>query len=112
MPPEAPLLAAPRLIELCFQAAGIRDLARPAVWRCPSTCDRVAWRLAAQEPGPLRAIVGPAPAVAPASTSTWWTMKAALLVRLEGYRTIALPGGVDDEPAPSQACRARRTPEP
>ncbi len=92
LPPDAPLLAAPRLIELCFQAAGIRDLQAGRL-ALPQHVHRVSVATtAAEEPGPVRAVVGPIPENGAGVDVDVVDAAGRLLVRLEGYQTIALPG--------------------
>jgi len=96
-PPEQPLLMAPRLIELCFQTAGLWEMSAQGrmglPWQIYQVCSSSAPHLAE---GPLYAVVTPHPdrenfdAEVVDATGTRY-------VRLSGYRTVALPNGVDTE---------------
>ena len=96
--------SAPRLIELCFQTAGIcGDRHDRPHGACRTHVDRVrGFARRRATPGRLCAVVTPARRTA-ASTPTWSTTPAACVVRLEGYRTVALPG------ARRRARRSRRS---
>jgi hypothetical protein len=92
--PEDPLpLFAPRLIELCFQTAGIWEMASAARMGLPARIERVTVA-AADGSAPLCAVVTPegdggfAARVVDDAGRT--------LVTLEGYRTAALPAPLDD----------------
>jgi hypothetical protein len=97
-PLEKPTLMAPRLIELCFQTAGLWEMSAEGHMGLPLHIDQVCVRRAANDAaGGLYAVVTPnleqesfnAEVVDPAGS---------LCVQLFGYRTIALPNGVDAEP--------------
>ena len=99
----------PRLIELCFQTAGIaRARRRPVAWRLPTHVDRVL-ALRRRRPGRdrSRSCARAASSATPARrwTQTWSTSSGRLLLRLEGYSTTALPGAV--EPAALEPITAR-----
>jgi hypothetical protein len=89
-PPGQPLEMAPRLIELCFQTAGVYELGTAGRMALPTHVDRVS-SYPGDGSGPLRAVVRPrdddrgidADVVDDAGR---------VRVRLEGYRTIELPG--------------------
>ena len=86
----------PRLIELCFQTAGVLELGTTGRLALPAHVDRVVRYAGADEPGRLFAMVSnredddgvDAEVVDEAGR---------VRVRLEGYRTIELPGGVDED---------------
>ncbi|MCK6553793.1 SDR family oxidoreductase [Candidatus Binatia bacterium] len=96
-PAEAPLAVAPRLIELCFQTAGIWQLGTKGQMALPSHIDRVDMAATpASGNGPLYAVVvsraageGVDAQVVDASGSVY--------VTLHGYRTVELPSPVDAE---------------
>jgi hypothetical protein len=93
-PPASPIVFVPRLIELCFQTAGVWELGTAGRMALPTRVERVVRYAGADAPGALWAVVSPrdggdgvdAEVVDEAGT---------VRVRLEGYRTIELPGGVD-----------------
>jgi hypothetical protein len=86
----------PRLIELCFQTAGVWEIATSGVMALPTRIDRVVPRTASRDAaGPFQAQVRPtgdggfdATVVDGAGT---------VVLELEGYRTIQLPGELDDD---------------
>jgi acyl transferase domain-containing protein/acyl carrier protein len=89
-PPGQPMHAEPRLIELCFQTAGVYELGRTGRMALPTHIDRV--RIFEGEASePLFAVVRPGEADMTVDAEV---VDAAgrLKVRLEGYRTTELPG--------------------
>jgi len=86
----------PRLIELCFQTAGVLELGTTGRMALPAHVNRVVRYAGADEPGRLFATVGNRDdgegVDAEVADAT-----GRVRVRLEGYRTIALPGGVDED---------------
>jgi hypothetical protein len=92
-----PLLMAPRLIELCFQTAGLWELGVRGRAGLPEHIDQVlvcrAPELAA---GPLYAVVTPDHGSFDADVVD---SAGNVYVRLRGYHTVALFNGVDAEPA-------------
>jgi len=94
-PAELPTLMAPRLIELCEQTAGLWEIVQQGRMGLPLRIDRVClWR----EPngaGPLFSVVTPH---ADGSFDAEVVDEAgSCYVRVTGYRTVALPGGVNPE---------------
>jgi acyl transferase domain-containing protein/NAD(P)-dependent dehydrogenase (short-subunit alcohol dehydrogenase family) len=96
-PAELPTIMAPRLLELCFQAAGILEMSVQDRMGLPSHVDSLSL-LRKPDPteGRLYAIVTPDPAresfhaeVVDASGN--------LYLQLDGYRTAALPEAIDPE---------------
>ncbi|MFA9564883.1 MAG: SDR family NAD(P)-dependent oxidoreductase, partial [Acidimicrobiales bacterium] len=93
---EADTVTDPRLIELCFQTAGVWEIAADGSMALPTRIDRVIPRTRAhQASGPLQAQITPtgdggfdAAVVDSAGT---------VILQLEGYRTIQLPGTLDDD---------------
>ena len=81
----------PRLIELCFQTAGVWELGtdRPD-GAADATSTGSCGYAGADEPGPLWAVVTPRDGGADADVVD---EDGRVRVRLEGYRTIELPGG-------------------
>jgi NAD(P)-dependent dehydrogenase (short-subunit alcohol dehydrogenase family) len=105
-PADQPLQAAPRLIELCFQAAGLWEAGREGRLALPTHVSRAVVLTPAGETseGPLVATARPGEdgfdciVADPAGT---------VAVRLEGYRTIALPQALpEDQQAPLRAVMA------
>ena len=95
-PPGQPTEIAPRLIELCFQTAGVWELGTsrphgPADARGPGGALRGRCRERAAVRG------GPSAATATASTLRCVDENGRVRMRLEGYRTVELPGGLDPE---------------
>jgi len=94
-PVDAPLTLAPRLVELCFQAAGLRDAARKDLLALPLSVGR------------LRVLLDPATAtgrlVAHAEErdgrvdAVVVDDEGRVVVGLDAYRTVALPGGIPDD---------------
>jgi hypothetical protein len=97
-PAERPILMAPRLIELCFQTAGLWEMGVKSRMGLPYQIRHVSvWRAPELAEGPLYAVVTPSPEgtnfdadVVDAAGNRY--------VYLSGYRTVALPNSVDAEP--------------
>ena len=84
----------PRLIELCFQTLGVWEIGTTGRMWLPSHVDRVLRYAGADEPGALWAVVTPRDGGADADVVD---ADGRVRVRLEGYRTVELPGGLDDD---------------
>ena len=85
---------APRLIELCFQTAGIYELATAGRMALPTHVDRVS-----SYPGDgstLRAVIRPRSDDRGVDADVI-DDTGQVRVRLEGYRTIELPAAAADE---------------
>ena len=96
----------PRLIELCFQTVGVWELGQTGRMGLPTHVDRVLRYAGASDPGPLWAVVTPRDGGADAEVVD---ADGRVRVRLEGYRTIELPGGLDaDALAPIRNAMADR----
>ncbi len=102
-PADAPLVMAPRLIELCFQTAGIRELGTSGRMGLPERIGRVAVLRSSPEGagdqpasagGRLLAVVTATNGLADAEVVD---EAGEVLVRMEGYGTVELPAG--PEPA-------------
>jgi hypothetical protein len=93
-PPESPIEFVPRLIELCFQTAGVWELGTAGRMALPTRVERVVRYAGADAPGELSAIVTPR---GDGDGVDAEVVDAAgnLRLRLEGYRTIELPGALD-----------------
>ncbi len=94
-PASQPTEFVPRLIELCFQTAGIWELGTAGRMALPTSVERVARFAGAEEPGRLWAVVRPR-AGDDGVDADVVDETGRVRVRLEGYRTIELPGGVDE----------------
>jgi acyl carrier protein len=84
----------PRLIELCFQTAGVWELGTSGVMGLPTHVDRVLRFADADAPGRLTAVVAPREDGVDADVVD---EEGRVRIRLEGYRTTALPAAFDDE---------------
>ena len=89
-PADQPTRTAPRLVELCFQTAGVLELGTTGCMALPTHVDRVESSPGAVDTGPCWAVVTPRPddpkidAVVIDDTGT-------VLVRVEGYQKVELP---------------------
>ncbi|HET9444309.1 MAG TPA: SDR family NAD(P)-dependent oxidoreductase, partial [Acidimicrobiales bacterium] len=85
----------PRLVELCFQTAGVWEIGREGRMGLPRGVRRIA--VAEVPPGPAPAPVHAV--VTPAADGSFDARvvdgQGTVLVEIEGYRTVELPGGVD-----------------
>ncbi|MGC2108345.1 MAG: SDR family NAD(P)-dependent oxidoreductase, partial [Candidatus Korobacteraceae bacterium] len=97
-PADRPTLMAPRLIELCFQTAGLWEIGTHNRMGLPLHVGQVGWLRSPQSAeGPLYAVVTP--------DQQGETFDAEVVdqagnqyLHVNGYRTVALPNGVDMEP--------------
>jgi NAD(P)-dependent dehydrogenase (short-subunit alcohol dehydrogenase family) len=96
-PSERPTLVAPRLIELCFQTAGLWEMGVQGRMGLPLHVHR-AWLLRSAELAEvlLYAVVTPNPDQGSFEAEVV-DGKGNRYVRLSGYRTVALPNGLDAE---------------
>ena len=92
-PQRDPTEFVPRLIELCFQTAGVWELGSAGRMALPTRIERAIRYAGADDPGRLWAVVTPRDGAVDAEVVD---ADGRVRVRLEGYRTIALPGGPDD----------------
>jgi len=96
-PADLPTLAAPRLIELCFQTAGLWEMGVQGRMGLPQHVDEVVWL---RSPGKtverLYAVITPDPG---SGTFDADVIDSAgnLYMQLRGYRTVALANAVDPE---------------
>jgi hypothetical protein len=105
VPPDAPTVTPPRLVELCFQTAGVRELGVDGVMALPMHVERLELGAAAPDAGPVHAVVraGADRAVDAEVVGP----DGAIVLRLTGYRTVPLPGGPgEDLLAPLQRAMA------
>jgi hypothetical protein len=103
-PPEQLTILEPRLIELCFQTAGIWEMIVERRMGLPQHVDRVSvWHAPDLAEGPLYALVTPNPR--DGSFDAEVVDKAGnRYVYLTGYRTVAIPAAIDAaQLAPLQA---------
>jgi len=102
-PSKQPLTMAPRLVELCFQTAGVWEIGTTGRMALPTHVDRV--RRYSDPPsanGRLLAVVTPRPDDQSFDASIV-DENGRPYIALEGYRTVQLPGGVEtDKLAPLQ----------
>jgi acyl transferase domain-containing protein/NAD(P)-dependent dehydrogenase (short-subunit alcohol dehydrogenase family) len=94
-PAELPTRMSPRLIELCFQSAGVWEMGAQGRFGLPQHIDRVSLlRLPELAKDRLYALVTPDPERASFDAEV---VDAAgnCYVQLNGYRTVALPNAVD-----------------
>jgi hypothetical protein len=85
----------PRLLELCFQTAGVMEIGLTGVMALPRTIDRLVPLRTAAASSPLFAVVHP---------NGDGSFDCAVVdndgdvvIRVDGYRTIALPGAVPED---------------
>jgi len=94
-PSELPTLMAPRLIELCFQTAGIWEMGTQDRMGLPHHVDRVSLLRAPDQANTrLYAVVTPNPARGTFDAHVV-DQKGNRYVQLTGYRTIASPNVVN-----------------
>ncbi|NWG13655.1 MAG: SDR family NAD(P)-dependent oxidoreductase [Acidobacteria bacterium] len=95
-PPDAPVLVSPRLIELCFQTAGLLELTSEQRMGLPYRVDEVRFRgLPNAAKGRLRAVV--TPALEGAFAARVIDDRGTVFLALRGYRTMPLPDSVEAE---------------
>ncbi len=96
-PPERLTLVTPRLIELCFQTAGLWELAIQSRMGLPQYVEQLRFGRAADlAEGPLHAVVTPNPDGS--FDVEVVDMAGNMYIHLLGYRTVALPYTVKSEP--------------
>jgi hypothetical protein len=95
-PANAASLMAPRLIELCFQAAGILEVSRDSVLGLPTAFAAArTYRQAEEADGErLYAVVTRREEGGAAYDAKVVDGRGRVYVELEGYRTVSLPGRV------------------
>jgi acyl transferase domain-containing protein/NAD(P)-dependent dehydrogenase (short-subunit alcohol dehydrogenase family) len=95
LPSELPTVMAPRLIELCFQTAGLWEMGRQGRMGLPLHIDRVSSLLTpASADTRLYAVVTSDPARGSFDAQVVDT-KGNCYLRLNGYRTVAVPNAAD-----------------
>jgi len=96
-PSQGPTLIGPRLIELCFQTAGLLEISEHNRMGLPLYVQQLSWSRAPElAEGPLFAIVTPDSAGEKFDAEVVDTQGNRYL-RLTGYRTVTLPDSVDAE---------------
>jgi hypothetical protein len=102
LPETDPTATQPRLAELCFQTAGLWEIGQTAQMALPAHTDLIV-TVGRPQPGtPLFAIVHPA---GDGSFDCRVVDSSGdVLVRVDGYRTVAVPGALPD--GPQQAIRS------
>jgi NAD(P)-dependent dehydrogenase (short-subunit alcohol dehydrogenase family) len=94
-PQELSTIVAPRLIELCFQTAGIWELGVQGRMGLPQQVRDVSlFRTPNADAGPLYAVLSPEAAQGGFDVEVL-DAKGNCYLRLTGYQTVALPNGVD-----------------
>jgi len=91
-PASKPTEIAPRLIELCFQTAGVWELGTGGRMALPTHIDRVVRYKPTKKPGRLWAVVTPRENGVDAEVID---ESGRVQLRLEGYRTVVLPGTIE-----------------
>ena len=95
MPADAPTVLDPRLVELCFQTAGLYEIGHDGRYALPEHIDRIVLgKDRATVQGDLYATAAPGDAGFSCSVVD---DAGDVVVRLVGYRTVELPGGITDE---------------
>jgi acyl carrier protein/NAD(P)-dependent dehydrogenase (short-subunit alcohol dehydrogenase family) len=96
LPPELPTVMAPRLIELCFQTAGLWEMGTEGRMGLPQHLDRVSRLLPEPESTGTRLYAVVTPDLSHGSFDAEVVdARGNLYLYLGGYRTVALPGVVD-----------------
>ncbi len=96
-PSQGPTLIGPRLIELCFQTAGLLEISEHNRMGLPLYVQQVSWsRVPDLSDGPLFAVVTP-DATGERFDAEVVDSQGNRYLRLTGYRTVALPEGVNAE---------------
>ena len=97
-PAGAPTLLGPRLEELCFQVAGLWEAGHEGRLALPAHVDRltVLGELATGEGEGVVALARPVAGESGRFDCDVRDADGKVLLRLDGYRTVALPGPVAD----------------
>jgi hypothetical protein len=95
-PNGAPLLFEPRLIELCFQTAGVLELGTTGRLALPLRVARVLQFPVDNPQGPWRAVVTPRTDSRGVDAVVVDDL-GHVCISLEAYETIAMPGDLDDD---------------
>jgi len=96
-PSDLPLLVAPRLVELCFQTAGVWEMGVQSRMGLPQHVREVSLlRSPSLSDGPLYAVVTPDTVEGTFGAEVLDT-KGNCYLRITGYQTVTLPDAVDKE---------------
>jgi hypothetical protein len=96
-PTDRPTMMAPRLIELCFQTAGLWEMGVQGRFGLPQHVDRISLFGAMESvDGDLYAVVTPHPEGEYFDAEILDT-KGSCYLELRGYRTVAIPNAMDAE---------------
>jgi len=97
-PSELPTIVAPRLIELCFQTAGVWEMGTQGRMGLPQHIDRVSLQLSGPEPAYARlyAVVTPNPSEGSFDAEVV-DANGNRYLQLTSYRTVAVPNAMDAE---------------
>jgi hypothetical protein len=97
VPAERPLTAKPRLIELCFQTAGLLGLATEGVLGLPNAIERIVLPAYPEAGEPAGLVAVATPRGDDVFDVRVVDSKGRTVLRLEGYRTVAFPAPVAAE---------------
>jgi hypothetical protein len=96
LPEGTPVVAAPRLVELCFQVAGAWEIGSTGRMALPSHIQRIRFFADGDAGAGLRATVRPLDEGAGFDAAVA-DSDGRLQVALEGYRSSQLPGALDED---------------
>jgi hypothetical protein len=92
-PPDVGLRIAPRLVELCFQTAGLWQAGHEGVLALPTSVGRLELLgTPTEQPATATAVAGP-----DGASCSVVADDGTVLLRLSGYGTTAMPGGLPDD---------------
>jgi polyketide synthase-like dehydratase family protein len=97
VPAERPLVMSPRLIELCFQTAGILEMGTAGRMGLPHHLSRVRALRSPEAGSDARLFAVVTPEEGGAYRARVVDESGRVYLQFEGYRTVELPGAVDDE---------------
>ena len=96
-PSGLPTLLAPRLIELCFQTAGLWEISNESRMGLPQYVSQVSWLRAPESAkSQLHAVVTPHPGQASFDAEVV-DAEGNLYLQVSGYKTVALPESINSE---------------
>ena len=99
-PPELPTVLVPRLVELCFQVAGLWEAGREGRLALPAHVDRLRVlgdSVTGESTGAIVAVAEPSADEPGCFDCQVLDPRGRVLLRLEGYRTVPMPGELTDE---------------
>jgi hypothetical protein len=98
VPSDRPTVLAPRLVELCFQTAALGEIAEQGRMGLPQHVSEVSmWRTPDFAAGPLYAVTTPGADEGSVEADVVDTTGNRYM-HLRGYRMVAYPDGIDEEP--------------